>query len=236
MNLFFFDKLDIEKELIALDEEESRHAVRTLRLKNGDTINATDGYGTLYTCEIIDNHQKKCLLKVVGKEYNYKKRNFRVHIASSLTKNIARIEYFIEKAIEIGLDEFTPIVFKHSERVSYNADRLRKIAISAVKQSNNLYLPIINPLLPFDSFLQQLIASKAQKFIAYQSENEQHLKFKVVPYQEVIILIGPEGDFTTDEIEKARINGFEIVNLGNYRLRTETAALLACSIVNISNV
>ncbi len=236
MNLFFFDKLDIEKELIALDEEESRHAVRTLRLKNGDTINATDGYGTLYTCEIIDNHQKKCLLKVVGKEYNYKKRNFRVHIASSLTKNIARIEYFIEKAIEIGLDEFTPIVFKHSERVSYNADRLRKIAISAVKQSNNLYLPIINPLLPFDSFLQQLIASKAQKFIAYQSENEQHLKFKVVPSQEVIILIGPEGDFTTDEIEKARINGFEIVNLGNHRLRTETAALLACSIVNISNV
>ena len=236
MNLFFFDNLDSGSEIIVLDEEESRHAVRTLRLKNGDTINATDGKGNFFRCEIIDNHQKKCQLKVVSKESDYKKRNFNVHIASSLTKNIARIEYFIEKAVEIGLDEFTPVAFKHSERVNYNAERLRKIAISAVKQSNNMYLPVINPLMTLEAFLLKTASSEAQKFIAYQSENEQHLKYKVKPTTEVIILIGPEGDFTSEEIEKAGLSGFEIVNLGNHRLRTETAALLSCGIVNLNNV
>jgi len=236
MNLFFFDDFDPKTDTIFLDEEESRHAARTLRLKNGDSVNATDGNGTLYTCKIIDNNQKKCLLKVIQTEINYKKRSYSVHIASSLTKNIARIEFFIEKAVEIGLDEFTPIVFKHSERISYKAERLRKIAISAVKQSNNMYLPAINPLESFESFLQKIKPSNAQKFIAYQSEKEQHLKFRIMPSREVIVLIGPEGDFTTDEIEKAKLNGFEVVNLGNHRLRTETAALLSCSIINLCNV
>ena len=228
MNLFFLDKFDVESDIIALEEEESKHVVRTLRLKNGDSVNATDGNGTLFKCKIIDDYQKKCLLKVVQIEHNY--------IASSLTKNIARIEYFIEKAVEIGLDEFTPIAFKHSERVSYNEERLRKIAISAVKQSNNLYLPAINPLETFDAFLQKIKFSEAQKFMAYQTEKEHHLSLKIKPMKEVIVLIGPEGDFTTEEIENARLNGFEVVNLGNNRLRTETAALLSCCIVNLCNV
>ena len=236
MNLFFFDKDDLTSEIIALNEEESKHAARTLRLKNGDSVHATDGNGTLFTCKIIDDNQKKCLLKVVKVEKDYKKRNFKIHIASSLTKNIARIEYFIEKAVEIGLDEFTPVVFKHSERVSYNAERLRKIAVSAIKQSNNLYLPAINPLISFDSFIKKNENSDALKFIAFQSDKDQHLKFKIKPLKEIIVLIGPEGDFTTDELDKAKINGFEIVNLGNNRLRTETAALLSCSIANLCNV
>ena len=236
MSLFYFDKFESVTGIIALDEEESKHVARTLRKKNGDIVFATNGKGTFFTCKIIDNNQNKCLLKIEHSEADYNKRNFKVHIASSLTKNIARIEFFIEKAVEIGLDEFTPIAFKHSERVSYKAERLRKIAISAIKQSKNMYLPEINPIESFDSFLKRIKLSDAQKFMAYQSEKEQHLKYKVKPKHDIIILIGPEGDFTTDEIEKAIAHGFEVVNLGCHRLRTETAALLSCSIVNLCNL
>lgn len=236
MNLFFTEKLDLKSKACVLDSEESKHVVRTLRMKNGDSLNVTDGQGNLYRCQITDNNPKCCQLKIINKDININKRNFKIHVACALTKNLARIEFFIEKAVEIGLDEFTPIVFKHSERINYKSDRLRKIAISAVKQSNNMYLPEINPIETFDLFLEKIKTIDAQKFLAYQSEKNQHLVLKVQPSQDVIILIGPEGDFTDNEIEKAKEKGFEIVHLGKHRLRTETAALIACSIVNICNV
>jgi len=236
MSLFYIDNFESATGIFALDEEESKHVARTLRKKNGDVVYATDGKGTLFTCRIIDNNQKKCLLKPENSEVDYNKRNFKVHIAASLTKNIARIEFFIEKAVEIGLDEFTPVAFKHSERVIYKADRMRKIAISAMKQSKNLYFPEINPIESFDSFLNRIKLSDAQKFMAYQSDKEQHLKYKVKPSHDVVVLIGPEGDFTDDEIEKARKHGFDVVHLGFNRLRTETAALLSCSIVSLCNL
>ncbi len=233
MHLFFEEHINNLETLITLNEEESHHAVKTLRYNINDSMHVTDGKGKLYKCRLIDYRNKKCFLKILAIE-NPKPKNYRIHIASALTKNIARIEYLIEKAVETGIDEFTPIIFKHSERTHFNNERCRKIAISAIKQSQQFYLPIINPVIEFSGFLNYIKTLETERFLAYQNADS-HLKSKLIPEKNYIIMIGPEGDFSTEEIESAKNAAFELVNLGKNRLRTETAALLSCIIADLIN-
>jgi len=234
MNLFFEDNFNTSDIYISLNEEESNHCVKILRYKINDIIHITNGAGFIYKCKFLEYKNKKCLLEIVSSE-TINPKNYYIHIASALTKNLARIEYFIEKAVEIGINEFTPLIFKHSERIHYKGDRLRKIAISAIKQSHQYYLPIINPVTEFSDFINGIKTSEAQLFLTYQN-SETHLKSKLIPNKKYIILIGPEGDFSSDEIQKALTLGFEMVHLGKNRLRTETAALLSCIIAELNNI
>lgn len=164
---------------------------------------------------------------------DYGKRPFRLHLAVAPTKNIARFEWFLEKATEIGVDEITPLICEHSERVQIRIDRLQKIILSAAKQSLKTYLPILNEPMKFDAFTRSNLP--ASRFVAYVEEHQPiHLK---TAYQngDCTVLIGPEGDFSKIEMDKAFQQGFKPVSLGTSRLRTETAAIVACHIINIVN-
>ncbi len=232
MHIFFTP--DINSEEYTLSEEESKHCSRVLRLKAKDQINLVDGKGGLYLAEISDDHPKKTVLKVLNKQENYNKRNHYLHIAVAPTKNIDRLEWFLEKATEIGIDEFTPIICDHSERKEVKTERLEKVVVSAMKQSLKAWLPKINPAVSFSKF----VASQEvqNKFIAHCVPTEKReLPQDFRAGQSYLILIGPEGDFSESEINKALENGFVPITLGNSRLRTETAALQACFEINYLN-
>jgi 16S rRNA (uracil1498-N3)-methyltransferase len=236
MHLFYTP--DISGETYTLTEEESKHAVKVLRLKTGDIIHLIDGVGGFYKAEIIDDHQKRCTVKITDTKKEFEKRDHYLHIAIAPTKNNDRTEWFLEKATEIGIDELSLIDCANSERSVVKTERLQKVAISAIKQSLKAYLPKINEISPFKKFLMSLKDFQGQKFIAHcQSPLSQsmHLKTLYSPKQDVMILIGPEGDFNTDEVKLALENGFKEIGLGTSRLRTETAALYACTTINIIN-
>jgi 16S rRNA (uracil1498-N3)-methyltransferase len=220
---------------IILDETESKHAVKVLRLGKGDSIICTDGAGGLYTATITDAHPKHCKLSIVESKMQVGKRNYNIHIAIAPTKNNERLEWFLEKATEIGIDEISLLLCDNSERRKANTERLEKVVVSAMKQSVKAYLPKLNEPVPFDEFIAD---SKAgQKFIAHCRENNlPHLKDMVQKEKSVLVLIGPEGDFSNKEIELAIQHGFEAISLGNSRLRTETAGIVSCHIVNLANV
>jgi 16S rRNA (uracil1498-N3)-methyltransferase len=219
---------------IILDETESKHAIRVLRLQNGNPVQIIDGKGGFYEAEISDANQKKCRLSIVNSTLEFGKKDFHLHIAIAPTKNIDRFEWFLEKATEIGIDEITPIITSHSERKTVNPERLEKIIVSAMKQSLKAYLPKLNNL---TTFKELVINNKTEnKYIAYCDEiQKKHLKNVEIKAKDVLILIGPEGDFSADEIQFALENGFKAVSLGNARLRTETAGIVACHIVNLAN-
>jgi 16S rRNA (uracil1498-N3)-methyltransferase len=231
MNLFYTP--DIKSEIYSLNEEESRHCIRVLRLLKSDTIFLTNGKGTLYKAIIADDNPKKCVVHVTEVFENYKKRNYHLHIAIAPTKNIDRIEWFLEKATEIGIDEITPLICKHSERRTTNAERLNKIIGSAMKQSLKTYLPLLNQEKTFNDFITQDF--HATKFICHYSEENKNLKDLYKRRNDAIILIGPEGDFDDAEISKAKENNFTQINLGDNRYRTETAALMACHTIHLMN-
>ena len=173
-------------------------------------------------------------MKIVKTELNGGKPNFRVHIAIAPTKNIERIEWFLEKATEIGINRVTPLLCRFSERKEIKAERLEKVMISAMKQSLKAYLPQLDELTRFNEFIQQPF--DGQKYIAHcDNQHRDLLRNKVIPGQNYLILIGPEGDFSTEEIELALKHGFQPVSLGESRLRTETAGLVACHTVNLLN-
>jgi 16S rRNA (uracil1498-N3)-methyltransferase len=219
---------------IVLDETESKHAIRVLRLNAGDKVQVVDGGGGFYTAEIAESHPKKCKLSILESHEKFGKRKFKLHIAIAPTKNNDRFEWFLEKATEIGIDEITPILCEHSERKTIKPDRLEKILISAMKQSVKAYLPKLKPMVPFNDFIHKNDAS--QKYIAHCNDGEKpHLKNEIEKKENVIILIGPEGDFSMEEVEEAKINGFREISLGPSRLRTETAGVVACHIVNLVN-
>ena len=232
MHLFYTP--NIQAEFYQLDEEESKHCIRALRLKNGDQVNLIDGIGGFYLAEIIDDHPKRTILKVLNIQKEFAKRNHYLHIAVAPTKNIDRFEWFLEKATEIGIDEITPIICDHSERKEIKTERSNKIITSAIKQSLKAYHPLLNSQINFKEFVHQAKADK--KFIAHCEEREKQSLTKGFEQNgSYLILIGPEGDFSPDEIELALQNGFVPLTLGKSRLRTETAALQACFEINYLN-
>ncbi len=232
MQLFYVPNISGAE--VVLNETESKHAVRVLRLQNGFRVNLIDGKGGFYEAEIADANPKKCRLSIVKSTKDFGKKDFNLHIAIAPTKNNDRFEWFLEKATEIGIDEITPLLTSHSERKSINHERLEKILVSAMKQSLKAYLPKLNHL----TSVKELIFNNKfeNKFIAYCDDIQKiHLKDLVQKGKDTLILIGPEGDFSPDEIQMAIENGFKVVSLGEARLRTETAGIVACHIVNLAN-
>jgi 16S rRNA (uracil1498-N3)-methyltransferase len=232
MHLFYTP--DLQDDTYRLSEEESKHCVRVLRLSEGDTLFLVDGRGMFCQAVIIAAHPKACMLKVVDRKVNYGKREYGLTIAVSPTKNIDRYEWFLEKGTEIGIDTVIPLISRYSERKEIKPERLEKVMISAIKQSIKAYLPELKPLMSFKELMKTPF--DGQKFIAHCNEGEKILlRDAVVRGKEVLILIGPEGDFSNEEVDSALNNGFIPVSLGDSRLRTETAALVACCMVNLIN-
>jgi 16S rRNA (uracil1498-N3)-methyltransferase len=227
--MLLFYQSNIEKTPF-LSEEDSRHCLKVLRKNIKDKIHIVDGVGGLFECEITKAYEKKCEVRILSVKREFEKREYYLHIAIAPTKNADRIEYFIEKCVEIGIDEITLIQTKHSERKNQKTERLEKIAISAMKQSLKAYLPKVNELMDFNEFIQN--ANFEAKFLAHLTDDAKPLKDVAANKKEVLLMIGPEGDFSQDEILLAQNFGFQLVTLGNSRLRTETAGVVACSIVN----
>lgn len=235
-----FYQPDLTSDLISLSEDESKHAIRVLRLAIGDQVELVDGKGTRAVAEVSDDHPKRCVLRINSRNQETTKRNYHLHVAVAPTKNIERIEWFVEKATEIGIDEITLLDCEHSERSVVKTERLEKVAISAMKQSQQSWLPVINEMISFGQFLKS--ASADLKLIAHCDEGAKNPISTVVTstplgltsnQQRILILIGPEGDFSPSEIETALGNQFTAVSLGETRLRTETAALYAVVAVSL---
>ncbi|MFD2743592.1 MULTISPECIES: 16S rRNA (uracil(1498)-N(3))-methyltransferase [Sphingobacterium] len=238
MLLFYTPDVRYTHSEYLLSEEESKHAIRVLRLQIGSTIHLVNGIGDLFQAEIIDAHPKRTALRIVSHERDYQKRDYYLHVAIAPTKNMDRLEWFIEKATEIGVDEITPIICEHSERKEVKIDRLIKVAVAAIKQSLKAYLPQINPAVSFLQFLeQQRAANPSQhKAIAHCVDMEKaYLNTFFPPKSAYLILIGPEGDFSENEISSALADDFNMMSLGQSRLRTETAALMATAEVALLN-
>lgn len=219
-----------------LPEEEAKHCTRVLRLTCGEEIHLTDGKGGLYRAVITEATQKRCLYSIEEREDYHKPWAGRLCIGMAPTKNMDRIEWFAEKATEIGVDDFYFPDCKFSERKVLKTERIRKIVVSAMKQSQKGLLPAIHEMLPFRKLLEEMADFKGQKFIAHCYEGEKSLLQNVVRRgEDALVLIGPEGDFSIDEVEAAEAAGFRPVSLGKSRLRTETAALAAVHILNLIN-
>jgi len=215
----------------SLAEEELKHAVRVLRLTVGDIIHIVDGKGNRYITQIIDVTKKSCELKLIRTEEIPPSFPYKLHIAIAPTKQIDRIEWFLEKATEIGISEITPIWCEHSERKQVKTDRLEKIIVSAMKQSLQATIPKLNNPKPFKDFVNEVEAT--EKYIAHcEPETKQHLKH-IYKGGNVVILIGPEGDFSSTEIDLALAHHYTPISLGENRLRTETAALTANQIIHL---
>ncbi|WP_340153499.1 16S rRNA (uracil(1498)-N(3))-methyltransferase [uncultured Marivirga sp.] len=229
MHLFYQSQLPKIK---TLDHEESKHCIKVLRMQNGDEINLIDGKGVFYKAKITNANHKQCefeVLETTQEEPN----SFHRHLAIAPTKNIDRMEWLVEKATELGIDEISFFQSFHSERKIIKIDRLEKKVISAMKQSLKAKKPILNELKSYNFILENTRAVK--KFIAYVDfENEAHLKNELDTFQDTLVLIGPEGDFTPEEVKMAIDKGFKKVSLGKSRLRTETAALVSVHLMNIS--
>ena len=232
MHIFYTP--DLSGSTYTLDESESRHCVRVLRLAVGDAITLVDGRGGFFTAEITDPNPKRCMVKVIKSALKYGLPGFQVHVAIAPTKNIERIEWFLEKATEIGISRITPLLCRYSERKDIKADRLEKVMVSAIKQSLKAYLPKLDPMTKFSDFIAQPF--EGQKFIAHcEEEHRELLKKLILPNQDYLILIGPEGDFSSEEIAMAIVAGFQPVSLGSSRLRTETAGVVACHTFHLLN-
>ena len=236
MYLFYCPEIDKQT---CLSEEESAHCVRVLRYTAGDEILITDGKGTTYTARITNPHPKHCEFEVISSEKQAPHHNFHMHIAIAPTKNIERLEWAVEKCVEIGVDEITPLLCRFSERKTLRTDRLEKIILSAAKQSLTPYLPVLHELTPYDEFIKSQesgVKSQEQKFIAHcYKDDKRVLKDEIERGRDVLVLIGPEGDFSEQEVADALAAGFIPVSLGNSRLRTETAGVVACHTAVLMN-
>ena len=234
MHLFYTPQISDSK--VLLNEEESKHCINVLRLRVNDEIFLVDGVGGFYKAQIVTDHSKKCEVQITESNKEWQKRNFNLHIAVAPTKSIDRTEWFLEKATEIGIDAVTPINCEHSERTVVKPERLQKVLISAMKQSLKAYLPVLHESISFKNFIEQQKSFSGQKFIAHCYDTPKESLQKLVEKEkDVLILIGPEGDFSKTEVNLAIESGFIPVNLSPSRLRTETAALVACHTVNLAN-
>ena len=226
--MYLFYTPDIDKQCV-LSEEESAHCVRVLRYNVGDEILLTDGKGKTYHAKITNAHPKHCEFTILSAEQQQKNHSFHLHIAVAPTKNIERIEWMVEKCTEIGVDEITFLDCRYSERRQVRMDRMQKIILSAAKQSLTPYLPKLNEMTQYETFVNSHASASGQCFIAHCIETEKKLlKEEIQKGQDVLVLIGPEGDFSEEEISMALALGFVPVSLGKSRLRTETAGVVAC--------
>ncbi|CAM1357890.1 Ribosomal RNA small subunit methyltransferase E [Tenacibaculum sediminilitoris] len=225
MQLFYNSDLSATSKEITFNKEESRHIVRVLRKKEGGILHITNGKGALFFAEIIIGNDKKCVAKIIKTEEKSRTRDYYLHVAIAPTKNNDRLEWFLEKATEIGVDEITPIICKNSERKTVKIERLERIIQSAMKQSLQFTLPKLNEPIKFTDFLNNDFSEEI--FIAHCEENnkKKFLKNCATPKSKYTILIGPEGDFSTNEIQLSLKKNFIPISLGENRLRTETAGL-----------
>ena len=221
----------ISEGIHTLDAEESRHAVKVLRLQPGDVIEVTDGRGKIYTAAIAEIKKNICCFHILTTSQAVQKK-FSVQVAIAPTKNMEKMEWFVEKATEIGIDEISFILCQNSERKTVNPERLIKKATSAMRQSRQAWLPQLHPLSPFADVLN----FAGQKFIATVGHGDSpHLQQVVKADSDSLVLIGPEGDFSEMELTLAAKKGFQNVTLGPNTLRTETAGIVACHIMNLAN-
>lgn len=226
MQLFYNSNINLETQQITFSKDESRHIVRVLRKKEEDILHITNGKGFLFYATIMVANDKKCIASIIKIEEKPKPWNYKLHIAIAPTKNNDRLEWFLEKATEIGIDEITPIICQNSERKVVKLERLEKITQSAMKQSLKFHLPKLNAPIKVLDFIKQDI--KGDIFIAHCEPSEKKLLKNVVkPNSNITILIGPEGDFSPDEITKIITKKATPISLGKSRLRTETAGLVA---------
>ncbi len=236
MQLFYSPDIEQGAKQVVLSKEESNHCCVVLRKKSGDKINIIDGRGTLYEGVIITADNKRTLVDIAHEHKNYQSLCYNLHMAVAPTKSIDRYEWFLEKATEIGTSAFTPIESYNSERRVVKCERSERVILSAVKQSVKAFIPQNSPLTKFDAFVKSDFGS-AQKFIAHcnPSTNKKLLKELVCAGGDVVVMIGPEGDFSPQEVALAVEHGFSEISLGDSRLRSETAALFAVSIVALIN-
>ncbi|EDP96305.1 16S rRNA (uracil(1498)-N(3))-methyltransferase [Kordia algicida OT-1] len=233
MQLFYTPEITSETKNYTFSKEESRHIVRVLRKKEDDILHITNGKGYIFSAIITVADQKNCMVKIQSFEFQPQK-SYKLHLAVAPTKMNDRYEWFLEKATEIGIDTITPIICDHSERKVIKAERFEKIIQSATKQSLSAYFPKLKPAISFSNFIST--HTDEQLFIAHCEENEkQSLKEALKIQKDVTILIGPEGDFSTKEIQLALDHNYIPVTLGETRLRTETAAIVACHSVVFLN-
>lgn len=231
MHVFYTPEIAVNPEL---PEEEAAHCLRVLRLTVGDEVMLTDGKGLFYKAVISAATGKRCQVKVVESIEQEPFWNGHLHLAMAPTKNMDRIEWFAEKATEIGFNELSFLNCRFSERKVIKTERIEKIVVSAVKQSLKAYKPVVNEMIDFSRFMQKDFSG--QKFIAHCYEGEKPLlKDVLVPGQDALVLIGPEGDFSMEEVKQAEAAGFRAISLGKSRLRTETAALVAVHTMNLFN-
>ena len=236
MQLFYAP--DLTTPLYTLGEEESKHCIRVLRLRRGDTLHLTDGRGTLYRCEIAEEDARRCTVRVVERFPDYERMPYRLTMAVAPTKNIERFEWFLEKATEVGVGTIIPLETEHCERRVFKPERGERVITAAMKQSLKAYRPTLRPLTPFGE--AAAMPFEGRKFIAHcapaqSPEGKAYLPATLRRGEAALILIGPEGDFSPEEIAFARANGFEEITLGAQRLRTETAAVAAVVMVSVAN-
>lgn len=234
MQLFYAPEISLPR--YTLNEEESKHCIRVLRMSLGDELHLTDGRGTLHRCKVVDDNAKRCTVEVVESIAEYQKPTYSLTMAVAPTKNIERFEWFLEKATEVGISEIYPIVTEHSERRQIKLEREQKVITSAVKQSLKAYHPTLHDLTP----VKQVISMPfdGQKFIAHCNSSlgeREYFGSLIKKGGNMLILIGPEGDFSPEEITFALQNGFKAISLGRERLRTETAAVVATVVASTIN-
>lgn len=233
MQLFYNPNIDETTETFTFDKVESKHIIKVLRKKDTDILHVTNGAGCLFETEITLASDSKCTVKIISFEKRPKSK-YHLHLAVSPTKMNDRYEWFLEKATEIGVHEITPIICDRSERKVINNERFDKIILAAMKQSNELYLPKLNEAVTLKDFLKT--KNEGLQLIAHCEETDKKtLKSILKPNEDITMLIGPEGDFSEKEIAMAIESGFVAVSLGNTRLRTETAAIVACHSVAFFN-
>ncbi len=232
MTLFYLP--EITSGINFLSPEDSFHCSKVLRLKNDDSIQIVNGKGTLYNAILTESNPKKCFFEITALEENYGKRPYYIHIAIAPTKNMDRFEWFLEKSTEIGIDEITPLLCEHSERKNVNFERMEKIIIAAMKQSKKAYFPKLNQMTFYKDFLEY--NNSSVKMIAHCSTgSKENIKKMKISLKNTTILIGPEGDFSEKEINLARQKAYYEINLGSFRLRTETAGVIACHTISLLN-
>lgn len=228
---FYAEEIKTTTNQFVLNEDTSKHVVQVLRMPNGEQLQLTDGKGNLYTAEIIDDNRKRCSVKIqsfITRPAASKK----ISIAVSLIKNSTRFEWFLEKATEIGVSEIIPLICSRTEKQHFRHDRMKSILISAMLQSQQCWLPKMHEPVKFSTFVQQ--PSEGQQFIAHcEDDKPRNELISYLPFNAATILIGPEGDFSVDEIGLALNNNFKPVVLGETRLRTETAAVVAATLLRM---
>ncbi len=225
MNLFHCPDLSLD--LVELPEEEAHHATHVLRMKAGDMIGLLDGQGTRAEAELLEVNKRRVMAQIRQRTTQSPERNARIHIAVAPTKQIDRIEWFVEKAVELGVDRITPIITARSERARLRTDRLQRVAIAAMKQSQRTWLPTLDEPTTLEHLLQAPLPT--QRYFGWCEGEHIDLTSAYVPKMDALMVIGPEGDLTPEEAEMLITEGFRAVSLGKARLRTETAAIAACT-------